>query len=130
MILILLGTWLAYHFAGHSATPFSQPLEQAEALVKKHVADPTRQEQAVAILEQMEAIEKQRRTDQEGVAAALQKFADDRTAEPAQFMQLAESEHRKVVAIQAQLLDLRFNLKDQITAAEWKLVFPPAAAAP
>ena len=127
MIWILLGVWFSNHFGGHSGDVFSVPLEQAKALVKQHVADPSRQKQAVVILDQIAALEKQRYMEFKGVATNLQKVADDRSATSAQFMQLTEVQEGKVVVYQNEIIDLRFKLKNQLTRGEWILVFPEAA---
>ncbi len=128
MIWALLAIWL-FGGGGDSIRPFSMSLNQAESLVKQHVPDKARRAKALDILEQMTAVEAERGKSLADYRARMQTLVDDQTSPVDRFSAMITAERAKAFAFQERMLDLRFELKSHMTAAEWSQVFTSTATA-
>ena len=127
-MIIALVIWLASLFGGGSLQPFSLPIEQATELVKTNVADADRRAQAMDVLVRMEETEKAWATAREPLDRRLQALIKDRASTSAEFDEVFAETRDQAATIQARLLELRFELKAQLTEAEWKAIFPAPAS--
>lgn len=128
-MIIALVIWLVSLLGGGSVQPFSLPIEQATELVKAHVSDPDRKAKAVDVLSRMEAAEKAWRKDREPLIEHLQDLIKERAGSSAEFEKTFTEIQGRTATVQASLLDLRFELKSQMTESEWAAVFAVPAAA-
>ena len=123
--LLLLLTWV---FGHGSVQPFTLPIEQATERVKIQVVDADRKAKAVAVLTRMEKAEKAWLKAREPQIEHLQTLIKDRASSPAEFEKVFTKTGEQTAIVQAELLDLRFELKAQMTEGEWAAVFPAPAA--
>jgi hypothetical protein len=103
--------------------------DQATERVKTHVSDPDRKAKAVDVLDRMAAAEKAWIKASEPQIESLQALIKDRASTPAAFEKVFSETKDQAAAVQAHLLELRFELKSQLTEGEWTAVFPVPATA-
>ena len=124
MLIAALTAYLLIHFGSHTLAVIP-PLDETAALIKKDVADESRQKQALAIVDKMKttttAYAKQRGKSIESLNNLLAKRATP-TSEIEHAAQPLIAEDK---ATAEKLLDLRFQLKSVLTSSEWARVFPP-----
>jgi hypothetical protein len=128
-VIIALVIWLASLFGGGSVQPFSLPIEQATERVKAHVSNPDRKAKAVDVLDRMENAEKAWTKACKPQIERLQELIKERATTPAEFEKVFTETKDQAATVQARLLELRFELKAQLTEVEWTAVFPAPAAA-
>jgi hypothetical protein len=123
MLIAALITCIVIYTHGRSSS-LTPLFGQAEELIRKDVPDDSRRKQALDVVGRMqqtvEAIDK----DRQNAPISLRELLDKRTTSSAQIenalqpLKVADEKNCET------LLDLRFELKDVLTADEWKKVFP------
>jgi DNA helicase IV len=129
MLIAAITAFLILHFSGHSSS-VAAPFEQTAASIKKHVADETRQKQALALVDQMKTQSMDYMQRREKLTEALVKLTAKRATPVSEIESAAQPLIADDRATAEKLLDLRFQLKSVLTADEWGEVFPAPRAKP
>jgi hypothetical protein len=128
MLIAALTAFLLIHFGSHSSAVTPQ-LDQTAMLIQKDVADEQRRKQALAIVDQMKAVNKAYTKQREASVDALNTLLGKRATPVSDIERAAQPLITDDRAAAEKLLDLRFQLKSVLTSNEWKMVFPPPADA-
>jgi DNA helicase IV len=129
-MLIALTAFLILHF-GFGSSSMALPISRIEESIKHDVTDAGRKKEALAIVDQMKAAEKDFAKQHEKSIDKLDRLLAKRTASPGEIDQAQAPLVAESKAVRARLLALRFQLTAVLTAKEWAAVFPdPAAPAP
>ena len=129
MLIAVITAFLILHFGGHSSS-VAAPFDQTTALIKKYVADETRQQQALALVDQMKIQSTDYMKRREELIEALAKLTAKRATPLTEIESAAQPLIADDRATAEKLLDLRFQLKSVLTADEWAKVFPAPPVKP
>ena len=123
-MLIGIFTVLFLYYGSHHATAVAPDFDQAEKRVKRDVKDESRRQQALEIIGRMKAettsYVKQRKDSTE----SLDKVLSRRDVTGLALRAAVEPLMATDAATRDRLLELRFQLKQVLTADEWALVYP------
>jgi hypothetical protein len=123
-VLIGIFTVLFLYYGSHHATAVAPDFDQAEKRVKRDVKDESRRQQALEIIGRMKAettsYVKQRKDSTE----SLDKVLSRRDVTGLALRAAVEPLMATDAATRDRLLELRFQLKQVLTADEWALVYP------
>jgi len=126
MLWAALALFLVLHFSHHSPAVMA-PFEQAAALIKKDVADPAHQKQALAIVDQMKSEAKAYSEKRDSSMDALTKLLVKRATPTSDIEHAGDPLIDEDRAYAEKILDLRVRLKSVLSASEWAKVFPTPA---
>lgn len=125
-MLIAATLYMLLHLGSGSSALMLQ-YDQAEKLIKRNVADETRQKQALKIVDQMKAAKEAYAKEREKSVAVLIKLLSVRGTPTAAITSAGQPLIGEDRATAEKLLDLRFQLKSVLPANEWAKVFPARA---
>jgi hypothetical protein len=123
MIIALL-IWLGSLLGNGAATPFGQATTQVQERIGSVVQDAGRRAAALAVIDRI--LEREERLG-DGLEEDLRHFvamAADHRHDAAMLEARIQPIAVTIRSTRDDLLDLRFALRDQLTAAEWAQVFP------
>lgn len=123
-MLIVLIYWLSATFGGSGGLqPFFERLEHATDFVKADIADATRREVLLDVLERTVSLRKAMDAHAEDLKEGMLALASKRDTSLAEFDQLHQDARERLVSDRSKLLDLRFELHDNLSRAEWAKAF-------
>ena len=125
---MLIATIIILLMHGSSAATLLWPYDHTAKLIEQEVTDDTRRQQAVEIIDQMKAANKDFAKQREKSVELLAELAANRGTPAAEFEHASQALVVEDRAAAEKLLDLRFQLKSLLTASEWAKVMPPAQA--
>ena len=123
MLIAAITAFLIVHFSSHSSS-VAAPFEQTAALIKQHVAEETRQKQALSLVDQMKSQSTDFLQRREKLIEALAQLTAKRATQVSEIESAAQPLIADDRATAEKLLDLRLQLKSVLTADEWAQVFP------
>jgi hypothetical protein len=126
LIGILIGLYL--YFGGGQATALAPQFKEAETNIKKDVRDEARRKQALEIVGQMKSTMADLTKGQEKSAKSVQAALSKREATPDELHAVAAPLLAEDKQVRERMLDLQFQLRNVLTAAEWAEIYPKPAA--
>ena len=123
-MLIGIFTALLLYYSSHHATAVAPDFDQAEHHIKKDVHDETRRRQALEIIDKMKTETKSYLKQRAESVKLLDKAVTRRDVTAPELHAVADPLVAEVAATRDKLLDLRFQLKQVLSAEEWALVYP------
>lgn len=127
-MLIALATFLILHF-GSGGAPLFLRIDQLEKAVKHHITDEAHQKQALKIVDRMKATEKDLIDQQKKAIKSLDEKLGQRTIAAREIERDMAPMTAETKAARAKLVQLRFELKSVLSAAEWAELFPVSSSA-
>ena len=124
MLIALVVACYLYFGAGH-ATALSPQFAQAEAGIKKNVHDEARRAQALKIVAEMKSAKTEFVKRRETSAKAVNEVLAKREVTGEELRAVASPLLTEDKQVRDRLLDLQFELRSVLTAAEWAQVYPP-----
>jgi hypothetical protein len=121
MTLLFLG--------GGTSSAVLAAITNSQDRVKEVVVDEERRDAAVATLTAMKALAKERNKTRKGVFKQLEKAFSEHGAPTDAVDALWEEYYQQVREFNDAAVDLRFELKDQITRDEWHQIFDEGSSA-
>lgn len=122
-MLIALVTFL--FLGGGGSTALLDFIAEANDSVEMVVPDGERQDAALDILEAIEDRTGERIKVVEDLAKEVDDLVNDVDASSADFDAVWEKFYAEVESHNSDVLDLRYQLREQLTRDEWQQVFPP-----
>lgn len=116
--------WITMYFLLFGgSTSAESSFAPGEKEIRAAVDDPRRQEQAAAILVEMNAAERTLLDAYEDRVAEYAELSSRHDAEMEQLSQIAAALEKTRLEAQGEWLDRRFSLKSHLTRAEWERVY-------
>jgi predicted metal-dependent hydrolase len=128
-MLIALTAYLILHFSSGSSSLLLR-FDQLEKAVKQFVTDEAHKKQALRIVDQMKANEKELIEKQKKAITSLDEKLNQRTVPAGDIQRALAPMSAETKSARATLLALRFELKSVMSAGEWAEVFPAPTAQP
>jgi hypothetical protein len=121
-MIILLGLLVGSAFAWTGGD--HNPFEAVEKRVSDAVEDRSRRDQAEEVAEQIAEVYEERLEHRRSRMEQIVEVVKDRDVTHTAIVELSDQYDREVSDYQGRLVDLRFQLRERLTAAEWAEVFP------
>ena len=124
VLALVLSACGSYRHMGHPHGSMSTAVEQAQeevsVLVDRVVQDPAKAEEVKARLRQIVSEARESRQQNRQFHQALYDLNRSYQAEPEEFLKILDEMNARRMQTGGNILRLRFEMKDQMTEAEWK----------
>lgn len=111
-----------YHGKGHGMASMEKGLDDAKAIIAKHVQDPEKVKQAQALLDDIVTEVKSLREEHRKLHRRLYELNARYDAAPEDFTKVLDEMNNARMRSAMKILGLRFKMKELMTAEEWKTV--------
>jgi len=117
---VLIGLLILALTGGSAGTlALTEWLDGGAQYAKQEIADPVLRRDVLATIERMKDRRKDLHEMEEKAAKSIDKLAGSRQSRAADFQSALTGYRAETDALQEQLLDLRFQLKAQVTREQW-----------